>query len=143
MSEFVHYMSDIQQICITPFTEWQCYQTSGELVGAAALFGTGGGPTGPTTKGPWVKTISNHPEIRVVQPKFDQTKNKTPSLTVVGITFHGLLLYSVWFLLSPSIFFCLPLSFLCLLLFGSFPEVPQLSMDFQGSVHLSFLSVLR
>ena len=71
MSEFVHYMSDIRWICITPFTERQCYQTSSELVGAAALLGTEGGPTGPTTNGPWVKTISNHPEIRVIQPKFD------------------------------------------------------------------------
>ena len=52
--------------------------------------------------------------------------------------FHDLpwpsIIYSVWFLLSPSLFFCLPLFFLCLLSFGSFPEVPQLSIDFQGSV---------
>ena len=29
--------------------------------------------------------ISNFHENKVVQPKFDRTKNKTPSLTVMGI----------------------------------------------------------
>jgi len=39
-----------------------------------------------TTLLPWVEVISNHfHENKVVQPKFDQTKNKTLSLTVVGI----------------------------------------------------------
>ena len=33
----------------------------------------------------WVKMISNYQEIRVIQPNVDQTKHKTPSLTVVGI----------------------------------------------------------
>ena len=42
--------------------------------------------SGQTKKGPWGKTASEGHGIRVVQPKVDRTNNKTPSLTVVGIT---------------------------------------------------------
>ena len=43
---------------------------------------------GQTKKGPWGKTGSEGHGIRVVQPKVDRTNNKTPSLTVVGITWQ-------------------------------------------------------
>jgi len=43
-------------------------------------------PRAGTIKGPqWVETISNSHENKVVQQKFDRTKNQTSSLTVVWI----------------------------------------------------------